>query len=518
MFRRKFINRLKDKYRTGGEIVTTYGSKGAHLLESIGRVAPKLSTAGRFAGAAGIPLLLGDFYQRGQRLSGGKVGDPNAKSSFSGDRSWNESKANAGNFNIWNKQTGGVRKYGEGGQNEHMDLIINSGPEAWTAHQQEEHHTGGDTGSMYGPNSDNPQGPPPEWGVHFGLDPSVDYSDPANFIKLAQAGAGWGIHGTGWDKLKQQGLDKGKEALGKLTSGIQDFGSNISGLFNRGPMNFQKGGVRRQTGGMYDQMQQYQGGGRKLQERIAKSFSGSNIPARINIQLLDEALANKYLDDRISKGNYETIKKQTGGMALPGGEMEQIPGSDAVEFTGNDHDEGGIMMDPQTEVENGETMDQVTMAKKGGKRDYFFSSHLKEGGRSYADMHKEILEEGGSQEEINMLAKMQEVAAGRNPKQVAKLGGIAKYQTGGLTQKQKEENLALALQQDNTGYEEDFNELQNYTNYVKDVAPEGNMEGVLSYEEWAEMQKQVHSGPTETIDYAALDREKAAQQALFDKA
>ena len=88
-------------------------------------------------------------------------------------------------------------------------------------------------------------------------------------------------------------------------------------------------------------------------------------------------------------------------------------------------------MDPQTEVEDGETMDQVNMAKKGGKRDYFFSSHLKTGGRSFADMHKEILRDGGNQEDINMLARMQEQAAGRNPKQVAKLGGVMKYQTGG---------------------------------------------------------------------------------------
>tara|TARA_R110000737_G_scaffold325016_1_gene338208 strand:+ start:1 stop:1908 length:1908 start_codon:yes stop_codon:yes gene_type:complete len=123
--------------------------------------------------------------------------------------------------------------------------------------------------------------------------------------------------------------------------------------------------------------------------------------------------------------NLPTTKKQTGGVKLPGGEVEPIPGSDAVEFTGQTHDEGGIMMDSQTEVEDGETMDQVTMVKKGGKRDYFFSSHLKKGGRSYADMHKDILANGGNQEEINMLAKMQEVAAGRNPNAVkAEKGGV----------------------------------------------------------------------------------------------
>jgi hypothetical protein len=120
-----------------------------------------------------------------------------------------------------------------------------------------------------------------------------------------------------------------------------------------------------------------------------------------------------------------TTKRQMGGAVdLPGGSVEPIPGSDAVEFKGQTHDEGGIMMDPQTEVEDGETMDQVTMAKKGGKRDYFFSSHLKKGGASFADMHKQILQMGGSQEDIDALAKEQEEVAGRNPDTVkAKHGG-----------------------------------------------------------------------------------------------
>ena len=132
-------------------------------------------------------------------------------------------------------------------------------------------------------------------------------------------------------------------------------------------------------------------------------------------------------------GMYNQMQQyQMGGQQLPGGEVEPIPGSDAVQFNGQTHDEGGIMMDGQTEVEDGETMDQVNMAKKGGKRDYFFSSYLKTGGRSFANAHKEILAEGGDQQEINMLAKMQEKAAGRDPKQVAGLGGVMKYKHGGM--------------------------------------------------------------------------------------
>ena len=123
---------------------------------------------------------------------------------------------------------------------------------------------------------------------------------------------------------------------------------------------------------------------------------------------------------------------QMGGVQpLPGGAAMNIPGTDAIEFMGQTHDEGGIMMDPQTEVEDGETMDQVTM-KKGGKKDYFFSSYLKKGGRSYADMHKDILAMGGGQEDVDMLARLQEKAAGRDPEKVAKLGGVVEYNKGGV--------------------------------------------------------------------------------------
>ena len=137
-----------------------------------------------------------------------------------------------------------------------------------------------------------------------------------------------------------------------------------------------------------------------------------------------------------------------GGMPLPGGEVQPIPGSDAVEFNGQTHDEGGIMMDNVTEVEDGETMDQVTM-RGGGPKDYFFSSYLKTGGKSFADNHKEILQDGGSQSDIDYLAKMQEQAAGRDPNQVAKLGGVVKYQGGGeVTVRNSEEGRKFKVASD----------------------------------------------------------------------
>lgn len=127
---------------------------------------------------------------------------------------------------------------------------------------------------------------------------------------------------------------------------------------------------------------------------------------------------------------------ETGGLRVPGGKVVPIEGSDAVKFVGRKHSEGGIKIDPQTEVEGGETMDKVMM--NGGKpNDYFFSSYLKLGGKSFARRHQEILKAGGSQKQIQDLAKKQEAVANkkgekdRGPEQIAAYGGIHKYQIAG---------------------------------------------------------------------------------------
>ena len=119
---------------------------------------------------------------------------------------------------------------------------------------------------------------------------------------------------------------------------------------------------------------------------------------------------------------------KAGGRKVPGGEVIQLPGG-AVEFKGNKHFESGngsdsgIILEKSTatkqgiEVEDGETMDKVNFkAKAGGsskevKDDYIFSSYLKMGGRSFADRHKDILKKGGSQKQIQELAKLQEEKA-----------------------------------------------------------------------------------------------------------
>tara|TARA_R110001583_G_scaffold165600_1_gene318344 strand:+ start:12016 stop:14226 length:2211 start_codon:yes stop_codon:yes gene_type:complete len=200
-----------------------------------------------------------------------------------------------------------------------------------------------------------------------------------------------------------------------------------------------------QTGGMYNQMQQYQEGGKYPHDMYNKK-TGYKIVAED--AEAHSALSKDFDHNKMMGGGmYDQMQQyQMGGQQLPGGTMEPIPNSDAVVFKGATHDQGGIYPDPQTEVEGGgfsadgtplegETMDKVTMAKKGGLKDYFFSDHLKEGGMSYADMHKEILAEGGDQSKIDWLAQMQEKAAGRSPNkiQTASSGGARKYNNGGYT-------------------------------------------------------------------------------------
>lgn len=140
-------------------------------------------------------------------------------------------------------------------------------------------------------------------------------------------------------------------------------------------------------------------------------------------------------------GSEQMIRRQTGGKykmggtKLPGGEVKSIAGSStAKEYTGNTHDEGGIMVDSSTEVENKETEDVITM-NGGGKSKYFFSNYLKVGGKSFANQHKSLVKEGASQKQLDGLAAIQEKVAGRDSEniQVAQDGGekIEQYQAGG---------------------------------------------------------------------------------------
>ena len=149
-------------------------------------------------------------------------------------------------------------------------------------------------------------------------------------------------------------------------------------------------------------------------------------------------------------------RAEAGGKKVPGGVIKPLPFG-AVEFRGNKHGESGkgsnsgIILEeggkssPGVEVEDKETMDNV-MFSNGKEDDYIFSSYLKLGGKSFAQMHKEILQSGGDQQQIQTLAKMQEEKAKqvkktpvgptdqygpRGQEYIAKYGGVRKkFQAG----------------------------------------------------------------------------------------
>jgi flagellum-specific peptidoglycan hydrolase FlgJ len=135
-----------------------------------------------------------------------------------------------------------------------------------------------------------------------------------------------------------------------------------------------------------------------------------------------------------------TWTKRLGGVKrVPGGQIVPIEGTNAVEFKGRSHKDGGIIIEkdvngnPTVEVEKNEVMLPLKM-KDGKKQDYIFSDYLKIGGKSFAQRSKEMLKGAASQANLQQLATMQEKMAGRNSEtvSVAKYGGIPQYATGGV--------------------------------------------------------------------------------------
>ena len=148
------------------------------------------------------------------------------------------------------------------------------------------------------------------------------------------------------------------------------------------------------------------------------------------------------------------VKKYLSGGAnakrIPGGMVVPVPGANnAVEYIGNKHSEkkidnvSGIRPDSKTEVEDGEIEASVVTAN-GYPARYYFSSYLKYGGVPIATHFKNIIKNGGTQQNIQGLAQTQEYVANKNgekdrspntiapPTYISKLGGTRKYKTGGV--------------------------------------------------------------------------------------
>ena len=216
----------------------------------------------------------------------------------------------------------------------------------------------------------------------------------------------------------------------------------------------------------------------------------------------------------------EDQRMKTGGVKqLRGGNMTPLPGG-AVQFNGAKHSQGGIDLDKNTEVEGGETMDKVSMKKKGGKaKDYIFSEYLKLGGRSFAQRHKEILNRGGKQSEIQNLAKLQERSAAadgekdRGSDRIMKNGGERrKYQTGDAPEGGEETTESTTTTRTASLFEsiKDFEDFKNSVNLPDGHPAKGNEEALKKL--WTTVVKKI--GTARMGDGISVDDDAAIKDII----
>lgn len=242
---------------------------------------------------------------------------------------------------------------------------------------------------------------------------TMNFGESAGTL-MQGAGTGLGLAGT-------LGLMGAVPGVGWAAAGLGALGYGIHGLVQRNKARVEQQKIDEQNAIARNNMSQAQ------QQAFNKNFvkQGSDIGYNVG-----NAMTNSYTPSQ------QTMFARDGGKKVPGGEVVPL-GGNAVEFKGASHDNGGILIDPQTEVEGGETMDQVEM-KEGGMSEYIFSDHLKLGGKSFGQRHKEILKRGGGQREIQNLAKLQELVAskkaqnpeGRTPEKIMRNGGPVQYRDG----------------------------------------------------------------------------------------
>jgi GH24 family phage-related lysozyme (muramidase) len=150
--------------------------------------------------------------------------------------------------------------------------------------------------------------------------------------------------------------------------------------------------------------------------------------ARISSQMDNAFLSSRVTNQNTGHGLTNTIMARTGGKIeyLKGGVAKSL-GRGAKEYVGKSHEQGGIDLPGNIEVEGGETE----------QNNYIFSATLKlPNGQTYARAHKNLIKSGATGEEIHQLALSQEAAAGRNPNEIksmkfAKYGGKLMYREGG---------------------------------------------------------------------------------------
>ena len=299
MLRQKFINRLRDKYQTGGlygaartvasdpptsalvatdlteKPITEYIKKTGKtpIKNFLTRVAPKLAQyvapASTALSGIGTGALLYDFYKRGQQLSGGKAGNPDAKSAFSGGRSWNEIKAANKSW----RQTGGIY---EGQTLPDPTPYSIDVPSYVRPHMKKLHRTAYEGGNKPFHESKHSWGLGP-YSPRFMKMAEDDYAHVnaaenkeeydermKDFDKKWKM---YGISSSGSSKsvFDSSKLESLKDRLDSANIAYIPYEDEIT-IREQGSETTRKGTTpnpNKQTGGMYDQMRQYQEGGRK---------------------------------------------------------------------------------------------------------------------------------------------------------------------------------------------------------------------------------------------------------------
>jgi len=264
--------------------------------------------------------------------------------------------------------------------------------------------------------------------------------------QMAAIGTAAGIAGQITESATDDGSDRRftkKEAAGNTAGEMLKGAGSMAGLGFTigGPVGAAIGGVVGAGVGAWKASRENKASKETANALQAESAARHN---RFRQQYLDSRLTGMQTGfgfNTSTNMNMQSTRLEKGGARpLPGGTMEHI-GDGAVQFKGKTHEEGGIMLDPNTEVEHKETMDKVTMSD-GQEADYFFSEHLKLNGKSYAERHKEIvkskLPKAEKEIRIQQLAKLQERAAAksgekdRGPGLIARYGGPKQYQTAGV--------------------------------------------------------------------------------------
>lgn len=161
---------------------------------------------------------------------------------------------------------------------------------------------------------------------------------------------------------------------------------------------------------------------------------------------------------------------KTNEVMARGGKLKNMKGNRAEKVMGPRHEQGGVKLDQNTEVEGGETLDNVDTGKASGE--YVFSDRLTIPGKdiTFAEMHEQLINNNASQEQIDKLAQMQEKV--RSQSEMAYGGKTKEYKGGGYKEMQNggfEDPLPDYIPGGDLPSEPDYSSLDFGLNMTQDV-------------------------------------------------